>query len=1384
MGWFSSLVGGVVGFFIGGPAGAVIGAGLGATKVGEKVVNTVLDFVLQPFMPKMPDLGGQSEAQRQQGVLVQTQGSTVNVPIVYGYRKVGGAVTFAETGSTNNRYLYVAYVFSEGLVEGLREVFIDDYQIPETLIPNLNAGQLVNITSDKYKGRVQMRWSPGIWYSNPRNSQVGSTVKGDIFAEAPSFTSDMIYNGMAVLFCRYEWKEIKTQEDADNNPFTGGIPQVQVSMLGKRVASLLVDSTELSPYDSNTVRYSTNPAEILLDYLRNPRYGKGLLNNDIDWTTWKRAARKCNQTVTYVASGIQGPILTMNMVVDTNSTLMNNTKTLLQNFRAYMPYVQGKYKLRIEDAGNDFDILSGQATIVQTFTKDDIVSDITFNGIEKSAKYNVVTVTYVDPDQKWSNQQVVFPETEAERQRFIDLDGGRENKYDITFGGITNYAIAKDMARLVFNKQRRQESCIFTATSKALELEPGDCIRIQSNILNFGTDPWRVVSVRINGDMTVDIGAVRNPDDIYPYARVGEEDLVLPTYVPKGSIIYFPGSQNATPVGLVPPINAVFPPNAAPVVTNPPPTVPTDPGGGGVGGGIPDAGPIIVEPTTPPTVVVPPTNNPPPPPPVIAPFTAALTLNSIVVTKFDNNSSYFTIKFNQPNDTLYSFTKGWWRINDSDPWKSFDLTEKGPPGYIITWTPGTPLPNLGVYEYFLQSYATDGRPSTFKVRGNFRAQSSSSVVGELIGVGSASAEVATEGWQLPASNVPVDPWYDDTIDSLRIEPILSGGVPQATRRLRLTMTQLTYTAGRKINPLITGVRVYYKQKDDTYWLFEDLNLNANIPAYTTQTWDLSGDFGPRSYPNLIYPGTVDNGLQTYNFNVRLRYKDGTVAKNHIVGSGLVEQSAPGQYSFIAFGVGFASGLINTSSAKQEPIPALYEIKDTTQDPNNTFNTASQIIPQIFSCFADATKSRIQWRFVKPASGRFRGFDIRWRPIIPGSDPDYYTVNTGFSLEQTTNNILFNLEDSRYSHSTKYQWQIVARYKNNAGDIVDADTCLFAEASIPFGIVSSTPLVGNYFSFEQKDSRVVLGEITAAFPAARSLFANRWIKKQVSANKQGYVETAYGSSGFSIREDGGAGQPRLNAWYQLEFQAPNDTFSHLVCYRRFFDPNGATRNTIGNLAKFYPLGAWEKVRIPRTTGMSYNSTTGFYFVNIRGPLAPVLFDSGYELFAGRTLFQKYYGPSPALYPTQATAPGPLALSDIYPYYGVGDKGDNGATGFAEFIFVLEEGGTEGTKGLRLTEFYTDMTNRAGRWKSEIDGIQTANIPKDEFVDIANYNGFPNGYRRNINEALTGIAVNQLGGNDTFASPFRFGVPRYNSSWTAFQYTLQNPVGFTSGTTQVW
>lgn len=565
MGFIVAAIAAVVNFVV-----AAAPAIVAFVKANIAVVAAVAAVVAAPFIGglfSMPDIPtGGSEAERQQGVLLTTFGSEQHIPVIYGYRKVGGNITFAETGSVDNKYLWVAYALAEGPIEGLRELFLDDHQLPASIVADLNAGKTVNITEGKYKDRVQLQFSHGVYNSNPRNSQIGTW---SICSEAPSWKPSMVYNGMAVIFARFEWKKIETQEDADANPFSGSIPNLQTTLLGRKVAS--ISNATNRAYDSRSERYSTNPVEHLVDYLSNPRYGKGLVPADIYWPDAQASADKCDQRVEYV-SGVYGAILTSNIVVDTASTLMNNTKSLLATFRGYMPFSQGQYSIHVEDAGNATDILSGVATIVRTFTEDNIVDNITFSSVDKSNKYNSVKIGYVDPDDKWTNQTVIYPESAADRQYYIDQDGGRENTAEIFFPGITNYAIAKDMARLLFNKSRFQETAAFTADSSAIDLEVGDNIYIQSKHLNFSTTPWRVVSLNIKNDMSVQIGCIKNQDSIYPHTRVGEEDIVEPVYVPRGATIYYPAVQVNVPVGLAPPTNAVVP-----VVFEPPTIFAVDP---------------------------------------------------------------------------------------------------------------------------------------------------------------------------------------------------------------------------------------------------------------------------------------------------------------------------------------------------------------------------------------------------------------------------------------------------------------------------------------------------------------------------------------------------------------------------------------------------------------------------------------------------------------------------------------------------------------------------------------------------------------------------------------------------------------------------------------
>jgi hypothetical protein len=250
------------------------------------------------------------------------------------------------------------------------------------------------------------------------------------------------------------------------------------------------------------------------------------------------------------------------------------------------------------------------------------------------------------------------------------------------------------------------------------------------------------------------------------------------------------------------------------------------------------------------------------------------------------------------------------------------------------------LPNLGQYEFVVRSYAEDDAPSIRITKGSFGARISPAD-GRFVAVGDGGIETVTAGWALPASNAPTVPVYDSIIDELTLTPILSSGVPQSTRRLRLTMTQITNLFTGTINANIVGVRVYYRLKGETYYDFEDLKFAENIPNFTTQTFDLAGDFGPKSHPTQIIPNSVDDNLQVYNFVIRLLYRDKTTALRQIVGSGPVE-GVQGDYNIITMGVG-TPAIRQKGSGVQQLVPAGFDLKDSTQAPTNTFATAAAIV---------------------------------------------------------------------------------------------------------------------------------------------------------------------------------------------------------------------------------------------------------------------------------------------------------------------------------------------------------------------------------------------------------------------------------------------------------
>jgi hypothetical protein len=797
-------------------------------------------------MPSAPDIGNQS--QTIQGVTVQKEGGDVAIPIVYGFRKVGGIVTFCETGSDNNKYLWVAYVLSEGPVEGLRELWINDIQIGASNIPNLNNGNLVTISDDasgKLKGRVQLQFARGDQYN------VGSAVKAGIFAGSPSWTESMKYTLLSVVFARYEWVNATDQATADANPFSGGIPKLQVTMLGRKVRQLTSTniSTTVPEWGTEADRtswvYSSNPADIILDYMRSSNYGKGLKSSDVDWESFKTTASKFDQSVDYI-SGVTGPIQTLHAVVDSGQTIFNNVKLMLQQCRGYMPYSRlGTFKLRVEDAGNPSDILSGSAAIVATFDKDNIQGSITYTGIERTAKYNQVTVTYCDPDQQWSQQTITVPDPQGtEFDTYLAQDGYRLNKGDFTFAWVTNYAMAQDMARLILLKSRYQDTVSFTASSQALELEVGDNIYIDANILKFGTDPandaipWRIVSTKVNNDYTVAIGCVRNPDFIYPHVRAYERDYKFPVYIPKGATRYYPREPVGIPVGLNPPTYAPTDPNDP---TNPPQTP-------GVG--------VLVD--------------------VISIYNVSYVYSTSFVTA--------TIQWTNPGNALatsINFTTS--AINSNSILDIQTVNISGASGSI---TIQNLLKTTGYYTVAVVQYSTGDR-STKKTQYSFTTGSGTTTTPVV-------PAIPTPPGTTPVNNA------DNFFKTVTGTTVTSGSypnqIPLSPRQVAITVTQ-DITSGS--NSFLNGLQVFYKPSNNTKWFTQKQTLSG----IQGQAYTFNITVGPRQYPNTPNPSNSD----AYDFIFRYTYSDGKNSKWQFRAMNQVIEWSGLTYAYNLFVAGMTSG---------------------------------------------------------------------------------------------------------------------------------------------------------------------------------------------------------------------------------------------------------------------------------------------------------------------------------------------------------------------------------------------------------------------------------------------------------------------------------------------
>ena len=471
--------------------------------------------------PEVPDFGTNDFEETERGVLLNKQSNNASIPVVYGERKIGGTRIFIETSGTDNEFLYIALVLSEGEINSIEEITVDDKVVTfDGALTDNTQRTVASSDSNFYKdGASYITIEPHFGTDGQSASSLLSTLS--------SWGSNHKLSGICYLALKFKW----------NADIFGGIPTVQAKIKGRKIVTL--DSS----LNESAETFSTNPAFCLLDYLRNERYGKGIATANIDLQSFRDASQVCVTQVTPFSGGSDINIFDTNAVLDTSKKVIDNVRDILRGCRGYLPYVQGKYKLVIETTG----------TASITLTEDDIIGGYSLASPTKNSKYNRVIATFINPDRNFQADQVTFPPTDDSSLATADkhatmktADGGflLEGRFD--FKTITSPYQAEEMAEIVLRRSRESLGLSIIAGFNAYQLHIGDIVNITLSSLGFSAKAFRVLQMTFNEDYTITLQLVEHQDSFYTFATKGQVASTPSTTLPNPFAIQPPASVTLT----------------------------------------------------------------------------------------------------------------------------------------------------------------------------------------------------------------------------------------------------------------------------------------------------------------------------------------------------------------------------------------------------------------------------------------------------------------------------------------------------------------------------------------------------------------------------------------------------------------------------------------------------------------------------------------------------------------------------------------------------------------------------------------------------------------------------------------------------------------------
>ena len=404
----------------------------------------VLGAALRALTPK-PQLP--STAPR--GYTVNQRGSALDHQIIYGRAKVGGVVVFNGTTGENNKFLHQVIAYTGHEIQSFDEIYINDARV--TGIDG--AGNVTQVTlpdgstSSRYNGAIRIKEHLG---------SPSQTADSNLVSEVTEWTSNHRLQEIAYLYVRFKF-------DADK--FPNGVPQVTVTIKGKKVYDPRTDTTA----------WSDNPALCLRDYLTND-YGLSEDAANIDDTLVETAADICDETSTNAGT----TRYTCNGNFTTSAPPNEVIQDLLSSMGGLLWYAQGEWRMKP----------AYWTAPTLEFTEDDLRSNVAVKTRHsRRDNFNTIRGTFRGEETDW--QVTDYPE--VTNAAFLTADNGQESVVDIEMPFTDNSIEARRIARILLERNRQQLTVSASFGLKAFQVQVGDVIQLTLSRFGWSQKEFEVV---------------------------------------------------------------------------------------------------------------------------------------------------------------------------------------------------------------------------------------------------------------------------------------------------------------------------------------------------------------------------------------------------------------------------------------------------------------------------------------------------------------------------------------------------------------------------------------------------------------------------------------------------------------------------------------------------------------------------------------------------------------------------------------------------------------------------------------------------------------------------------------------------------------------------